>query len=99
VRPTISGPDILNRLTMVSWTTIAELTKALAAYYQHAISTRDVLATITALERRGLVIRRPRQAAGGVYGAAEYQLTAEGARVRVHLGATDYDPFTAPPPR
>jgi hypothetical protein len=99
VPPAVSSSDVLNRLTTISWRAVADLTKALSAYYQHPISTRDVYATITTLEHQGLVIRRPRQEADGTYGAAEYQLTAEGARVRVRLGATDYDPFAHLPPR
>jgi hypothetical protein len=45
------------------------------------------------LQTRGLLIRRPRQEAGYRYGVAEYQLTEAGARARVRLSATEYDPF------
>jgi hypothetical protein len=95
VAPTINESEILNRLTIVSWQTLAELTKELAAYYCRAISTRDVRAVLAVLEGRGCVSRRPREEAGHCYGAEEYQLTDEGGRLRLRLSATDYDPFAS----
>jgi hypothetical protein len=95
----VTDSDILNRLTTVSASTAVELTKAISHYYRRPIGVRDVLVTLAALDARGWVTRRLREEAGHRYGAAEYQLTTQGARARVRLGATDYDPFTAVPPR
>ena len=97
--PRIVDADILNRLTTVSACTAVELTKMLSAYHDRAISVRDVLAMLAILEQRGWLTRRPREEPWHRYGADEYLLTQHGARARVRLGTTDYDPFTAVPPR
>jgi hypothetical protein len=91
--------DILNRLTTVSSSTAAELTKALSAYYGRAMAVIDVRALLGALEARGYVTRRPREEHGHHYGADEYQLTREGARARARVGNTNYDPFATESPK
>jgi hypothetical protein len=86
--------DILARLTTLRWITGAELAAELAKYYRRSVAVVEVQGMAATLEVRGLITRRPRQEAGHQYGVAEYQLTEAGARARVRLSATDYDPFT-----
>jgi DNA-binding HxlR family transcriptional regulator len=74
---------ILNWLTTIEWRTAADLAKALAAYRRVAVSVKVTEQQLRALETAGAVTRQPRHEADGSVSASEYQLTEEGARLRL----------------